>query len=88
MQFGGGSSSTALSSPPFEAPQLSSPESQGAPPAKKDYDECRIQVLLQNSGPSHYFFHITSQCAKTALRSQLLICTIIILNMYRLHFTR
>ncbi|XP_056625289.1 UBX domain-containing protein 1 [Triplophysa dalaica] len=46
QKFGGGSSSTTLSSPPSEAPQLSSPESQGAPPAKKDYDECRIQVRL------------------------------------------
>lgn len=46
QKFGGGSSSTSLSSPPSEAPQLSSPESQGAPPAKKDYDECRIQVRL------------------------------------------
>ncbi|XP_067313388.1 UBX domain-containing protein 1 [Pseudorasbora parva] len=45
-KFGGGSSSTGLSSPPSEAPPESLPESQGAPPAKKDYDECRIQVRL------------------------------------------
>lgn len=46
QKFGGGSSSTALSSPPSEAPSQSSPENQGPPPAKKDYDECRIQVRL------------------------------------------
>ncbi|KAK2838567.1 hypothetical protein Q7C36_013381 [Tachysurus vachellii] len=44
-KFGGSSSSTASTSPPSEAtPQ--SPENQGPPPAKKDYDECRIQVRL------------------------------------------
>ncbi|NP_997772.1 UBX domain-containing protein 1 [Danio rerio] len=46
QKFGGGSSSTGLSSPPAEAPALSPPENQGAPPAKKDYDDCRIQVRL------------------------------------------
>ncbi|XP_073676823.1 UBX domain-containing protein 1 [Garra rufa] len=46
QKFGGGSSSTGLSSPPFEAPLQSPPENQGAPPAKKDYDDCRIQVRL------------------------------------------
>ncbi|KAK9963296.1 hypothetical protein ABG768_006494 [Culter alburnus] len=45
-KFGGGSSSTGLSSPPSEAPLQSPPENQGAPPAKKDYDDCRIQVRL------------------------------------------
>ncbi|KAM6953280.1 LOW QUALITY PROTEIN: UBX domain-containing protein 1 [Aplochiton taeniatus] len=42
---GGGSSSTALSPPPGE-PTPPSPTSQGPPPAKKDYDECRIQVRM------------------------------------------
>ncbi|XP_056113276.1 UBX domain-containing protein 1 isoform X2 [Rhinichthys klamathensis goyatoka] len=45
-KFGGGSSSTGLSSPPSEAPPQCPPENQGAPPAKKDYDDCRIQVRL------------------------------------------
>uniref|UniRef100_A0A8C1U6V0 UBX domain protein 1 n=1 Tax=Cyprinus carpio TaxID=7962 RepID=A0A8C1U6V0_CYPCA len=45
-KFGGGSASTGLSSPPSEAPLQSPPEDQGPPPAKKDYDDCRIQVRL------------------------------------------
>lgn len=45
QKFGGGSSSTAVSPPPAE-PAPPSPTSQGPPPAKKDYDECRIQVRL------------------------------------------
>ncbi|XP_050982978.1 UBX domain-containing protein 1 [Labeo rohita] len=45
-KFGGGSTSTGLSSPPSEAPLQSPLENQGAPPAKKDYDDCRIQVRL------------------------------------------
>uniref|UniRef100_A0A4W5NH87 UBX domain protein 1 n=1 Tax=Hucho hucho TaxID=62062 RepID=A0A4W5NH87_9TELE len=40
LQFGGGSSSRAVTSPSAEAPP-SSPPSQGPPPAKKDYNECR-----------------------------------------------
>ncbi|KAG1962593.1 UBX domain-containing protein [Pimephales promelas] len=47
-KFGGGSASTGLSSPPSEAPPQFPPENQGAPPAKKDYDDCRIQVLPQH----------------------------------------
>ncbi|MBN3309419.1 UBX domain-containing protein 1 [Amia ocellicauda] len=45
LKFGGGADS---SSPPVEAVPSSSvpPVAQGAPPAKKDYDECRIQVRL------------------------------------------
>lgn len=43
LQFGGGSSSRAVTSPSAEGPP-SSPPSQGPPPAKKDYNECRIQV--------------------------------------------
>ncbi|KAM4621805.1 UBX domain-containing protein 1 isoform 1-T4 [Polymixia lowei] len=42
---GGGSSSTGMSSPPAQ-PSPSSPTSQGPPPTKKEYDECRIQVRL------------------------------------------
>ncbi|XP_051945049.1 UBX domain-containing protein 1-like isoform X1 [Xyrauchen texanus] len=45
-KFGGCSSSTDLSSPPSEAPTQSLPDNQGPPQAKKDYDECRIQVRL------------------------------------------
>ncbi|TRY54701.1 hypothetical protein DNTS_031236 [Danionella cerebrum] len=45
-KFGGGESSTDLSSPPFEAPTQSPSDNQGPPPAKKDYDDCRIQVRL------------------------------------------
>ncbi|KAL0973873.1 hypothetical protein UPYG_G00212270 [Umbra pygmaea] len=45
LKFGGSSSSTALTSPSAEGPP-SSPLSQGPPPAKKDYDECRIQVRM------------------------------------------
>ncbi|CAB1337534.1 unnamed protein product [Coregonus sp. 'balchen'] len=45
LKFGGGSSSTALTSPSAEGPP-SSPPSQGPPPAKKDYNECRIQVRM------------------------------------------
>lgn len=43
-QFGGSSSSTAMTSPSSETTPLSPSEHQGPPPAKKDYDECRIQV--------------------------------------------
>lgn len=57
-QFGGGSSSTGLSSPPSEAPLQSPPENQGAPPAKKDYDDCRIQVL------PHADFSLIEQMSK------------------------
>ncbi|XP_053179189.1 UBX domain-containing protein 1 [Scomber japonicus] len=42
---GGGSSSTAASSQPTQ-PSPSSPTSQGPPPTKKEYEECRIQVRL------------------------------------------
>ncbi|XP_016397019.1 UBX domain-containing protein 1 [Sinocyclocheilus rhinocerous] len=45
-KFGGGSSSTGLSSPPSEAPLQCPPENQEASPPKKDYDDCRIQVRL------------------------------------------
>ncbi|GAA6064868.1 UBX domain-containing protein 1 isoform X1 [Tachysurus ichikawai] len=45
-KFGGSSSSTASTSPPSEATPQSPTENQGPPPAKKDYDECRIQVRL------------------------------------------
>ncbi|XP_017329715.1 UBX domain-containing protein 1 isoform X3 [Ictalurus punctatus] len=47
-KFGGSSSSTALTSPSSEATPRSPPENQGPPPAKKDYDECRIQVRLMD----------------------------------------
>ncbi|KAJ8338007.1 hypothetical protein SKAU_G00369730 [Synaphobranchus kaupii] len=46
QKFGGGSSGAVPSSPPAEAVPSSPPGSQGPPPAKKDYDECRIQVRL------------------------------------------
>ncbi|XP_062856748.1 UBX domain-containing protein 1 [Trichomycterus rosablanca] len=42
-KFGGCSSST---SPTSDATPQSPPENQGPPPAKKDYDECRIQIRL------------------------------------------
>ncbi|XP_046876863.1 UBX domain-containing protein 1 [Hypomesus transpacificus] len=45
QKFGGGSSSTTVSSPTAD-PTPPSPTSQGPPPAKKDYDECRIQVRM------------------------------------------
>uniref|UniRef100_A0A8C7IZV0 UBX domain protein 1 n=1 Tax=Oncorhynchus kisutch TaxID=8019 RepID=A0A8C7IZV0_ONCKI len=45
LKFGGGSSSRAVTSPSAEGPP-SSPPSQGPPPAKKDYNECRIQVRM------------------------------------------
>ncbi|XP_076877489.1 UBX domain-containing protein 1 [Brachyhypopomus gauderio] len=45
-KFGGGSSGTTLSSPTSDASPQTPPENQGPPPAKKDYDECRIQVRL------------------------------------------
>ncbi|XP_072519579.1 UBX domain-containing protein 1 [Salminus brasiliensis] len=45
-KFGGSSSSTSLSSPTSDTTPQSPPENQGPPPAKKDYDECRIQVRL------------------------------------------
>lgn len=45
QKYGGGSSSTAVSPPPAEPSPLS-PTSQGPPPTKKEYDECRIQVRL------------------------------------------
>ncbi|KAM9470544.1 UBX domain-containing protein 1 isoform 2-T2 [Clarias gariepinus] len=47
-KFGGSSSSTGLTSPSSEATPQSPPEIQGPPPAKKDYDECRIQVRLMD----------------------------------------
>ncbi|XP_028816725.1 UBX domain-containing protein 1 [Denticeps clupeoides] len=54
QKFGGGSSSSPTS-PPSE-PTPPSPSSQGPPPAKKDYDECRIQVrLLDGSALSAVF---------------------------------
>ncbi|XP_012696346.1 UBX domain-containing protein 1 [Clupea harengus] len=46
QKFGGGSSGTALASPPPEATSPPPADNQGPPPAKKDYDECRIQVRL------------------------------------------
>lgn len=46
QKFGGGSSGTGISSPPAEATSPPASENQGPPPAKKDYDECRIQVRL------------------------------------------
>lgn len=46
QKFGGGSSGAVPSSPPAEAVPSSPPGNQGPPPAKKDYDECRIQVRL------------------------------------------
>ncbi|KAJ8246955.1 hypothetical protein GJAV_G00257150 [Gymnothorax javanicus] len=46
QKFGGGSSSTLPSSSPAEPLPSSPPGNQGPPPAKKDYDECRIQVRL------------------------------------------
>ncbi|KAJ8405162.1 hypothetical protein AAFF_G00321530 [Aldrovandia affinis] len=46
QKFGGGSSGVIPSSPPAEAVPTTPPENQGPPPAKKDYDECRIQVRL------------------------------------------
>ncbi|KAG9346500.1 hypothetical protein JZ751_006811 [Albula glossodonta] len=45
QKFGGGSAAVP-SSPPTEAVPSSPPGNQGPPPAKKDYDECRIQVRL------------------------------------------
>ncbi|KAK1804417.1 hypothetical protein P4O66_020439 [Electrophorus voltai] len=45
-KFGGGSSGTTLSSPTSDTSPQTPPENQGPPPAKKDYDECRIQVRL------------------------------------------
>ncbi|XP_056155134.1 UBX domain-containing protein 1 [Lampris incognitus] len=42
---GGGSTSTAVTSS-LTQPSPSSPTSQGPPPTKKEYDECRIQVRL------------------------------------------
>ncbi|KAL7863004.1 hypothetical protein SRHO_G00119880 [Serrasalmus rhombeus] len=45
-KFGGGSSGSSLSSPTSDSTPQSPPEHQGPPPAKKDYDECRIQVRL------------------------------------------
>ncbi|KAI4904154.1 hypothetical protein NFI96_013818 [Prochilodus magdalenae] len=45
-KFGGGSSGTSLSSPTSDSTPQSPPENQGPPPAKKDYDQCRIQVRL------------------------------------------
>ncbi|MFT7814618.1 UBX domain-containing protein 1 [Arapaima gigas] len=44
QKFGGGAASSAAAA--SEASPSSSPCSQGPPPAKKDYDECRIQVRL------------------------------------------
>ncbi|XP_036403970.1 UBX domain-containing protein 1 [Megalops cyprinoides] len=46
QKFGGGSAGAVSSSPPAEAVPSSPPGNQGPPPAKKDYDECRIQVRL------------------------------------------
>ncbi|XP_058876739.1 UBX domain-containing protein 1-like isoform X2 [Acipenser ruthenus] len=46
MKFGGGCSRAAPVTPPVEAPPTSPPASQGPPPAKREYDECRIQVRL------------------------------------------
>lgn len=46
MKFGGGSSEAAATSPPPEATSPPPSDNQGPPPAKKDYDECRIQVRL------------------------------------------
>lgn len=45
MKFGGGSSGAATSPPP-EATSPPPSDNQGPPPAKKDYDECRIQIRL------------------------------------------
>lgn len=42
LQFGGCSST----SPTSDTTPQASPEIQGPPPAKKDYDECRIQVII------------------------------------------
>ncbi|MGH0179080.1 UNVERIFIED_CONTAM: hypothetical protein FKN15_078543 [Acipenser sinensis] len=46
MKFGGGCSRAAPVTPPVEAPPTFPPTSQGPPPAKREYDECRIQVRL------------------------------------------
>ncbi|XP_023685207.1 UBX domain-containing protein 1 isoform X2 [Paramormyrops kingsleyae] len=46
QKFGGGSSVVSPTSPPSEAAPSASSGSQGPPPAKKDYDESRIQVRL------------------------------------------
>ncbi|KAI5606647.1 UBX domain-containing protein 1 [Silurus asotus] len=45
-KYGGGSSSSSSLTSPSEATPQSPAENQGPPPAKKDYDECRIQVRL------------------------------------------
>ncbi|MGH0192469.1 UNVERIFIED_CONTAM: hypothetical protein FKN15_015272 [Acipenser sinensis] len=47
MKFGGGCSRAAPVTPPVEAPPTFPPTSQGPPPAKREYDECRIQVCQQ-----------------------------------------
>lgn len=46
QKFGGGSSGTAISSTLPEATSSPPAENQGPPPAKRDYDECRIQIRL------------------------------------------
>ncbi|XP_062380085.1 UBX domain-containing protein 1 [Sardina pilchardus] len=46
QKFGGGASGTGISSPPPEATSPPPSDNQGPPPAKKDYDECRIQVRM------------------------------------------
>ncbi|XP_048884972.1 UBX domain-containing protein 1 [Brienomyrus brachyistius] len=46
QKFGGGFSVVSPTSPPSEATPSASSGSQGPPPAKKDYDESRIQVRL------------------------------------------
>ncbi|XP_076148445.1 UBX domain-containing protein 1 [Alosa pseudoharengus] len=47
QKFGGGNASgTGISSPPPEATSPTPSDNQGPPPAKKDYDECRIQVRM------------------------------------------
>ncbi|XP_029917674.1 UBX domain-containing protein 1 [Myripristis murdjan] len=46
QKFGGGGASSTAVSPPPSQPNPSSPTSQGPPPTKKEYDECRIQVRL------------------------------------------
>uniref|UniRef100_A0AAY4CRZ8 UBX domain-containing protein 1 n=1 Tax=Denticeps clupeoides TaxID=299321 RepID=A0AAY4CRZ8_9TELE len=67
QKFGGGSSSSPTS-PPSE-PTPPSPSSQGPPPAKKDYDECRIQVSVRSVGGGVCNFHLpTDVCLCSQVR--------------------